>query len=116
MRLEPRQASGRCVDAEQCYGELERASGHLRSLAGCQLRHHCNPEYAAERSTRISGDAGPNAGQFSMMSTFVQVLEHIEQNAGQFSMMSTFVLKHIEQHVESTKHAFQYKTCTLAPS
>ena len=45
------------------------------ALAGCQLRHHCNPEYAAERST-ISGDAGPNAGQFSMMSTFVQVLEH----------------------------------------
>ena len=89
------------------------------ALAGCQLRHHCNPEYAAERST-ISGDAGPNAGQFSMMSTFVQVLEHTEQNAGQFSMMSTFALKHtsipVEQHVESTKHAFQYKTCTLAPS
>ena len=74
--------------------------------------HHAR---LVERST-ISGDAGPNAGQFSMMSTFVQVLEHIEQNAGQFSMMSTFVLKHIEQHVESTKHAFQYKTCTLAPS
>ena len=31
MRLEPRQASGRCVDAEQCYGELERASGILRT-------------------------------------------------------------------------------------
>eukprot|EP01043_Picozoa_sp_COSAG02_P130994 COSAG02_NODE_68749_length_224_cov_2.392000_1_plen_29_part_10 len=29
--------------------------------------------------------------------------------------MSTFVLKHIEQYVENTKHAFQYKTCTLAP-
>eukprot|EP01043_Picozoa_sp_COSAG02_P052822 COSAG02_NODE_5750_length_4068_cov_1.970522_1_plen_196_part_00 len=57
--------------------------------------HNCIPECAGERST-ISGDAGPNAGQFSMM--------------------STFVLGHIEQYVESTKHAFQYKTCTLAPS
>jgi hypothetical protein len=28
-------------------------------------------------------------------------------------LLSTFVLKHIEQHVESTKNAFQYKTCTL---